>query len=241
MIRLGQYVTSPGADGGLRVLCDAPELERHVGRPWFRAYAAERLDIPPSSLDGAGDPSGSATVGHDLLARHACVCGSTGSGKTRLALHLLAEQIRAGCSVVMLDPKAETIRHLMQLAFAAGMAPEQVTVLSPFLSGAGAPGWNPLDAPGSGVPPSQAAADVVSVLAHSTSSWGPRMQDLLTNALIVIASHGLSLFELARFLQREDYRAGLLARPLPPGSALSPGDAVTFQEAQDYFLSEFAA
>lgn len=242
MIHLGQYVPPPGADaGGLRVLCDAPELERHVGRPWFRAYAAERLDIPSSSLDGAGTPAGAARAGHDLLARHACVCGATGSGKTRLALHLLAEQIKAGCSVVMLDPKAETIRHLMQLAFAAGLAPEQVTVLSPHLSGAGAPGWNPLDAPGSRVPPSQAAADVVSVLAHSTSSWGPRMQDLLTNALIVIASHGLSLFELARFLQREDYRAGLLGRPLPPGSALSPGDAVTFQEARDYFLSEFAA
>lgn len=242
MIHLGQYVASPGEAGGaLRVLCDAPELERHVNRPWFRAWAAERLDIPRASLDGTGAPAGAARAGHDLLARHACVCGATGSGKTRLALHLLAEQIRAGCSVVMLDPKAETVRHLMQLAFAAGMEPGQVTVLSPHLSGAGAPGWNPLDAAASGVPPAQAAADVVSVLAHSTSSWGPRMQDLLTNALIVIASHGLSLFELARFLQREDYRAGLLGRPLPANAPLSAGDAVTFQEARDYFLNEFAA
>ena len=56
----------------------------------------------------------------DLLARHACVCGATGSGKTRLALHLLAEQLKAGCSVVMLDPKAETVRHLMQLAYRGG-------------------------------------------------------------------------------------------------------------------------
>ena len=251
-LHIGRYVASPGQIGeGVRFLCDAPELERHVDRPWFRAYAAERLGIPRSALEGSGIPSGSATVGQDLLARHACVCGATGSGKTRLALHLLAEQMRAGYSVVMLDPKIETIRHLMILAYSLGMEPGQVTVLSPHLSGAGAPGWNPLDARASGVSPAQAAADVVSVLAKSTSSWGPRMGDLLSNALIIIASHGLSLFELARFLQRDDYRAGLLRLPLPhsaeangKGVAVNTNvvfNNVAFEEARDYFVSEFAA
>ncbi len=247
-ICLGRYVDSPQDEStGLRFLCDAPDLEPHVDRPWFRAYAAERLDLPLTGGEGAGMPSGAAAVGHDLLARHTTLCGATGSGKTRLALHLLAEQIRAGCSVVMLDPKIETIRHLLALAYSAGMTPEQVTVLSPYLSGAGAPGWNPLDAHASGVSPAQAAADVVSVLAKSTSSWGPRMGDLLANALIVVASHGLSLFELARLLQRDDYREGLLGRPLPRSrggeSAFDSGalDNVAFEEARDFFLSEFAA
>ena len=71
------------------------------------------------------------------------------------------------------------------------------------------------------------------------------MADLLTNALLVIASHGLSLFELARFLQREDYRDALLRRPLPKGSSKGGGagplDAVAYEEARDYFVSEFAA
>jgi hypothetical protein len=249
-LHVGRYVGTPTAESGLRFLCDAPELEPHAGRPWFRAYAAERLDLPPAGLEeeDAGAPSGAALVGHDLLARHACVCGATGSGKTRLALHLLAEQIKAGCSVVMLDPKIETIRHLLALAYSAGMAPEQVTVLSPHLSGAGAPGWNPLDAGASGVPPVQAAVDVVSVLAQSTSSWGPRMGDLLANALIVVASHGLSLFELARLLQRDDYREGLLRKPLPRSNGASDSaidnntfNRIAYDEARDYFLSEFAA
>jgi len=246
-IHVGRYVGSPNAEGGLRFLCDAPELEPHADRPWFRAYAAERLDLPPASVETEGAaPSSAALVGHDLLARHACVCGATGSGKTRLALHLIAEQIWAGCSVVMLDPKIETIRHLLALAYAEGMAPEQVTVLSPHLSGAGAPGWNPLDARASGVPPAQAAADVVSVLAQSTSSWGPRMGDLLANALIVVASHGLSLFELARLLQQGDYREGLLRQPLPRSdSGAASGtyafDRIAYDEARDYFLNEFAA
>ena len=238
-VDIGRYVSMPGADGGaLRFLCDAPELERHIGQPWFRAYASERLDIPLAAMEGADVPAGAARVEADQLARHVCVFGATGSGKTRLALHLLAEQIKAGCSVVMLDPKIETIRHLLSLAHSLGMAPEQVTVLSPHLSGAGAPGWNPLDGRASGISPAQAAADVVSVLEKSTSSWGPRMGDLLTNALIVIASHGLSLFELARLLQRDDYREGLLRLPSPHDG---PGHDVAYEEARDFFLSEFAA
>ena len=243
-VAIGRYVGLPEESGaGLRFLCDAPELERHVEKPWFRAYAAERLDIPPGAMVGNNAPTGAATVGHDLLARHTAVLGATGSGKTRLALHLLAEQIKDGCSVVMLDPKIETIRHMMALAYSAGMAPEQVTVLSPHLSGAGAPGWNPLDARASGIAPAQAATDVVSVLERSTSSWGPRMGDLLTNALIVVSTHGLSLFELARLLQRDDYRERLLRLPLPhagdtPNNAF---DSIAFEEARDFFLSEFAA
>lgn len=244
-IEVGRYVASPGAQtGGVRFLCDAPELERHLERPWFRAYAAERLDVPLPALSGTGSvdaPTGPARVGADLLARHTCVVGATGSGKTRLALHLLTEQLRAGCSAVILDPKIETLRHLLSLAYSLGIAPEQVTVLSPHLSGAGAPGWNPLDAKASGVTPAQAAADVVSVLEKSTSSWGPRMGDLLTNALIIIAAHGLSLYELARLLQRDDYRVGLLHQPLPTqeASSLTLGN-IAFEEAREFFLSEFA-
>ncbi len=242
-IDIGRYIMSSASGGaGLRFLCDAPELERHVGQPWFRAYAAERLDLPRAGVMGTDGPAGMARIGHDLLARHTCVCGATGSGKTRLALHLLAAQIQAGCSVVMLDPKIETIRHLLTLAYAAGITPEQVTVLSPHLSGAGAPGWNPLDVRASGIAPAQAATDVVSVLEKSTSSWGPRMGDLLTNALILIASHGLSLFELARFLQRDDYRDGLLRLPLPDTSNSNKiiFENVAYEEARDYFVSEFA-
>ena len=245
-IEIGRYVGSPGMNPeGIRFLCDAPELERHIEKPWFRSYAAERLDLPlplPGTL-GAEPPSSIARVGVDLLARHTCVIGATGSGKTRLALHLLAEQLRAGCSAVILDPKIETLRHLLSLACNLGMAPEQVTVLSPHLSGAGAPGWNPLDAKASGVTPAQAAADVVSVLENSTSSWGPRMGDILTNALIIVASHGLSLYELARLLQRDDYRDTLMRTPLleePAASGLTLG-SIAFEEAQDFFLSEFAA
>lgn len=236
-IRLGRYLAAAEDSLPLRVLCDAPELEAHVRKPWFHAYAAERLDFPLRPEEHA--PSGPASVTPDLLSRHALLCGATGSGKTRLALHLLAEQLKAGCSVVMLDPKAETLRHLLQLAHGVGIQPEQVTVLSPFLAGAGAPGWNPLDCKSTGLSPSQAAQDLASVLEQSSGSWGPRMQDLLVNALTIISAHGLSLYELARLLQREDYRAGLLALEPPPECLR--GDGLAYAEARDFFVSEFAA
>ena len=86
------------------------------------------------------------------------------------------------------------------------------------------------------------ATDVVSVLEKSSTSWGPRLGDLLTNALIIVASHHLSLFELARLLQHDDYRAGLLRLPLPQDKTEQErADNVAYEEARDYFLSEFAA
>ena len=52
-IGIGHYVASSQAEG-VRFLCDAPELERHADKPWLRAYAAERLDIPPEAMEGSG-------------------------------------------------------------------------------------------------------------------------------------------------------------------------------------------
>lgn len=235
---LGTFRSSPsGEEERLRIVCEAPELALHAGKPWLRAWLSERLSLPLMQEEANGfSGSRGAQVDAALLCRHSLVCGATGSGKTRLALHLIDRQLHQGCSVVMLDPKAETLRHVMELAYSAGIPAERVTLLSPRLSGTGAPGWNPLGAEGMGLSVVQAATDFVSVLARSSTSWGPRLQDVLTNALILIGAHGLSLYELARLLQRDDYRAGLLRHPPP---ALSAGDRLAFLEARDFFVQEF--
>ena len=64
-------------DGGLRFLCDAPELAGARGRPWLRAWAAERLDIPPAAMDGGGSPAGPAPRG----------AGPAGPPRLRLRRH----------------------------------------------------------------------------------------------------------------------------------------------------------
>ncbi len=228
MIPLGQFTNQSVYGGPAHIFAEEPDLSRHVGTPWLRAYLEKNLGV---SLDRTRiQAAGTTSVDAQSLARHTLVCGGTGGGKSRLIEHLVIEQIRRGCSAVVIDPKAETVEHLISHLEELGFPPERVTVVSPRLS-AGVPGWNPFLA---GIPVTQAAGDFVAVLERSTSSWGPRMQDLLTNAAIVVGAHRLSLYELARLLLREDYRAALLRLPAPDQESLA------YEEARSYFLEEFA-
>lgn len=232
-VHLGNYLSSDERKS-LEIWSDEPELQPHLNRAWLRAYAAAQLGADPPASVQARAGSGAAMVPAFALERHTCLFGGTGSGKSRLALHLITQQMRQGCSVVAIDPKAETIDRLMEHARLAGLSPDQVVVLSPADSSAPVPGWNPLL---TGLPPAQAAADLVATLAQSTSSWGPRLSDILINALILLAAYRLSLYELPRLLTHTDYRAGLLRSPLPAGTA----GGAAYTEAHDFFVHEFSA
>jgi hypothetical protein len=228
-IEIGKHVRSVAENEGPRIVCDAAALKTHVNRPWFRAYVADRLGVPlgaPSQQEASA-----VTVSDADLARHTLACGVTGTGKSRLLLHLITAQLDRGASAVVIDPKGETVDRLIAHALARGVPPERVILLDP-RAAAGIPGWNPLSA---GVPLTQAVADFVTLLAQSTTSWGPRLQDLLTNALLLVGSHGLSLYELARFLVGDDYRAGLLRQPAPGA------EPIVYGEVRRFFIEEFEA
>uniref|UniRef100_UPI0037500E62 type IV secretory system conjugative DNA transfer family protein n=1 Tax=Armatimonas sp. TaxID=1872638 RepID=UPI0037500E62 len=239
MIKLGNRLEEHHQEAGaFRILCDDSELMQHLDRPWLRAYACEHLGLPmplQSKQAEHGAIVRPVAASEEQLQRHSVVCGASGSGKTRLALHMLVEQIRAGASVVMLDPKKETLLHLLVMAREAGIKPEQVTLLVPGSSDeVGVPGWNPLDYKAAGSRPSRIAADFISILHQNNPSWGPRMEDVLSNALIILSSHGLSLYELTRFLTHPDYRASILSTPIEPPERKS------FAEAHEYFtMGEF--
>ena len=222
--------------GAVTVACEDPALERHADRPWTLAYVQEKYGVrlPESGTEGPGTGAGVA-VSDSALEHHALLCGASGSGKTRLMQHLLAGQLPWGVSLVMLDPKKETLRRMLVAAMDAGVPPDRVTLLLPGLGGVGCPGWNPL-LPSEGTTLSQAVTSFVSLLAAGSSSWGPRLQDLLTNAALLIGAQGLTLYELVRFLQMPDYRAAVLARPLPD---LPLGDRIACDEAAEYFAREY--
>ena len=236
MIELGTEagdadLQSPSASDRLHILCDDRELRPHRAAPWLRHWLSERLGLETQTQPKRS--AGCFRVSEEALSRHALVCGATGSGKTRLCLHMVAEQLKAGASVVMLDPKAETLRHVLALAKDAGVPPSHVSLLWPRFPQRGVPGWNPLHI-GEGASAATVAQDFVSLLSQSTTSWGPRLQDILTNALIVIATHGLSLIELARFLRDRDYRNALLKVTIRGESTLA------YREAHGFFTDEFA-
>jgi len=228
-MRIGSYVKTPEQSRTGAVFSDDSALRPHLERPWFRAYLARRLGTPLGA--GAGEPQGVVTISEDDLARHTVLTGSTGSGKSRALELFLDQEIAANHSVVLIDPKGETADRLLARVQASGRAAETVTLLDP-RSLLGIPGWNPL---ATDIPLSQAVADFVHVLEQAHASWGPRLADTLTNALLVVGAHGLSCYELARFLVREDYRNALLGR------AVRSAEPLAYAEAVQYFQMEFNA
>ena len=224
---------------------DDAELRPHMDRPWMRAYVSALVGI--AAQPEADPTAGIFSVPDWALQRHTYLFGATGGGKSRLALHLISEHLRQGGSALILDPKSQTIAHVLERCRAARLDPERIVVLDPADPSSGIPGWNPLL---TALPPAQSAGDLVAILKESSESWGPRLSDILINALILLGAYCLSLYEAPRFLTRPDYRSALLRLPLPPDakagyrseaarSHTSGGAAV--MEARAFFDHEFSA
>jgi hypothetical protein len=229
-IHLGESV---GIERGAlpKLHADGPLMRTVAGRLWMRALVARQLKSPYHKRYQAVRD---ASVPDSALGHHAAIVGKTGSGKTRLGLRLIAEQLRLGRSLVMLDPKTGTVDYALDAARKAGVPPDRVTVVTPGDLSAGVPGWNPL---GAGMPVHLAAAELVSILSSLYgSAWGPRLGDILTSALTVLAAKRLSIFELQAFLTSDAYRANVLDER--PGG-LSAEDAVAYRVAEDSFRREF--
>ena len=232
-IVLGRQLSAPDAKS-TTFWTDESELQVHMHQPWMQAYAEAQLGITAPAVTSAAAEY--TTVPDWALQRHTCLFGSTGGGKSRLALHLVSEHLRSGGSVVALDPKPHIIAYLLDCCRKAGLSPEQIVVLDPADPSAGIPGWNPLLAD---IPPAQAATDLYSILkAGAEESWGPRLGDIVINALVFLGRHRLSLFELPRLLKRPKYLSALLR--LSPPSGQSDGGAA-FSEAHDFFSEEYLA
>lgn len=228
-IQIGTVVNNPELDWQPTVVCGNPSLAHHCRRPWFQAWVAERLGLPLAEMGGRDE--GSALIPDSFSARHGLIVGPTGSGKTCLIEHVIGQVMTQGRSVVVLDPKLSTLLHHASLAYKAGLKPEQVTILSPRLD-AGLPGFNPLNA---GVPINQAASDFVSLLDISSAA-APRMLDLVTNALILIGAHGLSVFELIHLLTSDAYVYALIQKKPDTGNGL---DQETYFQVCEFFTAEY--
>lgn len=226
-VRIGRYVEGPEGSDTTEFVSESPALRGHLRRPWLRAFVARELGLR-ASAPAEGLPAVAAVADWELD-RHAFVVGSTGSGKSRLVLSLLFQQLAGGCSALVLAPKGETFDEVLAVAAAKGFPPERMTLFDPRCAD-GAPGWNPL---ATGVPLAQAAGDFVALVMANTSSPAPRMQDLLMNALLLAGAHRLSPFELSRILVRDDYREALLRRPA------ETGDPAAYEEVRCFFRDEF--
>lgn len=138
---------------------------------------------------------------------HTHVLGPTGVGKSTILLNLICQDIDAGRSVLVIDPKADLVSDVMARIPAHRM--EDVVVIDP--ADDTPVGFNPLKIhPGES--PELVADVILSVFREIFSeNWGIRSQDFLSAALITLAKNkDATLMWLPTLLTNEQFRAGIV-------------------------------
>ncbi len=140
---------------------------------------------------------------------HTIILGPTGSGKSTVMENLILSDIRAGRSVLVLDPKADLVTEILE------RIPESrkgdVVVIDP--SDPCPVGFNPLRF--RGFKNKALVADaVLSVMKEIFSdSWGIRTQQILSAALLTLAEiPGSNLLWLPFLLTDENFRSRLVSQ-----------------------------
>jgi hypothetical protein len=179
---------------------------------------------------------GTATVGLALAApitlsrsdlrRHLYVIGKTGTGKSTLLFNLMLGDLVGGRGFALLDPHGDLATAIAD-ATPAWRIQGGVIYLDP--SDLAHPiGFNPLNNVSADQRP-LVAAHIVAAFQHIWgTSWGPRLEYILTNALrLLLDAPGTTLLGLPRLLADEGYRNSLLAHARDP-------------VVRGFWLSEFA-
>lgn len=140
---------------------------------------------------------------------HTVLVGPTGSGKSTAMLHLILADIRAGRSVLVVDPKFDLVNSVLE------RIPEEragdVAVIDP--SDPSPVGFNPFAFRNSGNK-ALIADSVLAVLKEIfAENWGIRSQDILSGALLTLAGiEGSSLLWLPALLTDESFRRNVTAQ-----------------------------
>lgn len=138
---------------------------------------------------------------HDSL-EHTIILGPTGSGKTNAMLSLIMANIKAGRSVLVIDPKADLINDI--LCRIPENRVDDVVVIDP--CDPNPVGVNPFALKHQS--PELIADAILAVLKEIfADSWGIRTQDILSGALLTLAkTDGASLILLPALLTNDQLR-----------------------------------
>lgn len=180
-----------------------------------------RLVPPPSAIRRTGRILGRASfpgrerplalTPTDSL-RHVHLLGPTGVGKSTLLLNLVIQDIQAGRSVIVIEPKGELIADVLARTPAKRLA--DVVLIDP--TDEQPVGLNPLTLGGRSP---ELAADQLLGLWHTmyAASWGPRTHDILGAALLTLArTPGMTLAALPVLLTDTSFRRRIVSRVNDP-------------------------
>jgi hypothetical protein len=141
----------------------------------------------------------------DHLKTHALVIGATGSGKTVLLHHLMAQDILEGHSFAVLDMRGDLVAAA--LALLEGRVDPKKVLLYDLREKENPLGFNPILGPGE---PYFRALGVLDVVRAASDSWGVQLDETLRNALLLLAEGKQTLVQLERVFHDEAYRSLLL-------------------------------
>lgn len=181
---------------------------------WYREprYASENRCF---AMTLGTEPKPLSIAPKDAL-EHTILLGPTGSGKSTAMQHLILSDIRAGRSVLVLDPKADLVTDLLE------RIPEErkddVVVIDP--SDPAPVGFNPLMY---NKDPSLTADAILAVFQELfAQNWGIRSADVLGGALLTLARiKGSNLLWLPQLLTDENFRRNIVSQVKDP-IALEP-------------------
>lgn len=147
------------------------------------------------------------SISGSQLATHAHVIGATGSGKTNLIHHLIAQDIENGQAFVVLDLRGDLVNAAVELC-ESQIDPSKVKIIDlrernrPF-------GFNPLS--GAGEPYFRALASLAAIESQA-GSWGVQLEETLRNALMLLGRCGQPLTRLEQLLSDHSFRKACLAQ-----------------------------
>ncbi len=215
---------------------DAPGVAPLHPRPLRvpdKVSRTERLFAVPV---GSGPKTPVGISAQDLSA-HLLAMGPTGVGKSTVLLNLVAADIAAGRAVLVIDPKWQLIKDIVERAVPKERM-DDVVIIDPADAKTGrVVGFNPLNV--GDRDPDVVVDGLVAVLkAVFHDGWGPRTEDILHSALLTLARVGanrakpFTLLDLPILLADERFRRSVIGEVVgDPGLgsfwsgylAMSPG------------------
>ena len=175
---------------------------------WYYSPTNQKIDRSFAVSMDTINPKRLSISPKDSLEHTICL-GPTGSGKSTAMLHLILADINAGRSVLVLDPKADLVRDVLE------RIPEErigdVVIIDP--SDPCPCGFNPLAFKDYGSP-SLIADAILSVLKEIfIDSWGIYTQDVLTSTLLtLVETENATLLWLLPLLTDENFRRKITSK-----------------------------
>lgn len=140
--------------------------------------------------------------------RHVHIMGATGTGKSSLLLHLIAQDIQQNNGLAVLDPHGDLIEAV--LTHIPEHRINDVLIIDPFDSEYPI-GFNILSAH-SEIEKEILSSDLVALFRRFSTSWGDQMNSVFANAILAFleSSKGGTLVDLRKFLIEKEFRETFL-------------------------------